>query len=71
MPLNSYLTQNGPIRISNNYSLFENQYAWTTIGDMVWIDQPVYVAVLTFAMAGLTDVSQWVWFQYCRLKWVW
>lgn len=39
------LVQNGPIRISSNYSLFENQYAWSTVADYVWIDQPVYVAV--------------------------
>ncbi|KAF8551345.1 alpha/beta-hydrolase, partial [Imleria badia] len=33
--------ENGPIHISNNYSLFENEYAWTTVADYVWIDQPV------------------------------
>ncbi|KAG8220809.1 Alpha/Beta hydrolase protein [Butyriboletus roseoflavus] len=38
------LLENGPIHISNDYSLFENQYAWTTVADYVWIDQPVYVA---------------------------
>ncbi|KAH0836523.1 Alpha/Beta hydrolase protein [Lanmaoa asiatica] len=37
------LFENGPIHISNNYTLFENQYAWTTVADYVWVDQPVYV----------------------------
>ncbi|KIJ59226.1 hypothetical protein HYDPIDRAFT_118758 [Hydnomerulius pinastri MD-312] len=35
------LFENGPIHISNDYSLFENQYAWSTVADYVWIDQPV------------------------------
>ncbi|KAF9244678.1 alpha beta-hydrolase [Melanogaster broomeanus] len=35
------LFENGPIQVSNDYSLFENQYAWSTIADYVWIDQPV------------------------------
>ena len=56
----SHLAQNGPIHISSNGSLFENPYAWTTVADYVWIDQPVYVAFI-FALAGLTDMSQWDW----------
>jgi len=35
--------QNGPIQILSNYSAVENQYAWSTVADYVWIDQPVYV----------------------------
>lgn len=45
------MTQNGPIHISSDYSLFENQYAWTNVADYVWVDQPVYV------VAQLRDVS--------------
>ncbi|KIJ20687.1 hypothetical protein PAXINDRAFT_6480 [Paxillus involutus ATCC 200175] len=41
------LFENGPIHISNNYSLFENHYAWSTIADYVWIDQPVGVGFST------------------------
>ncbi|KAH0834753.1 Alpha/Beta hydrolase protein [Lanmaoa asiatica] len=33
--------QSGPIQLFSNYSAFENQYAWTTVADYVWIDQPV------------------------------
>ncbi|KAN0088673.1 Alpha/Beta hydrolase fold [Tylopilus felleus] len=35
------LFENGPIHISSDYSLFENQYAWTNVADYVWVDQPV------------------------------
>lgn len=35
------LFENGPIHIQNNYSVYENQYAWTNVADYVWIDQPV------------------------------
>ena len=45
MPPNSRLTQNGPIHVSNDYSLFENHYAWTNVADYVWIDQPVYANI--------------------------
>ena len=38
--------QNGPLHILANYSLVENQYAWSTVADYVWIDQPVYVRIL-------------------------
>ncbi|KAI9568045.1 alpha beta-hydrolase [Boletus coccyginus] len=35
------LFENGPIQILSNYSAAENQYAWSTVADYVWIDQPV------------------------------
>lgn len=38
--------QNGPIHLLSNYSLDENQYAWSTVADYVWLDQPVYVGSL-------------------------
>ncbi|KAH7910092.1 alpha beta-hydrolase [Hygrophoropsis aurantiaca] len=38
-----FLFENGPLHVSNNYSLFENEYSWSTIADYVWIDQPVGV----------------------------
>ncbi|EIW79100.1 alpha beta-hydrolase [Coniophora puteana RWD-64-598 SS2] len=37
------LFENGPIQIANDYSAFQNNYAWTTIADYVYIDQPVGV----------------------------
>jgi hypothetical protein len=33
--------KNGPIHVQNDYSAFENEYAWTSVADYVWIDQPV------------------------------
>ncbi|KAG9312814.1 Alpha/Beta hydrolase protein [Chiua virens] len=44
--------ENGPIQISNNYSLFENQYAWTNVADYVWIDQPVGTGFSTADSTG-------------------
>ncbi|KAJ8597488.1 alpha/beta-hydrolase [Rhizopogon salebrosus TDB-379] len=35
------LFENGPIHVQNDYSAFENEYAWTSVADYVWIDQPV------------------------------
>ena len=39
----THAPQNGPIQLLNNYSAAENHYAWSTVADYVWIDQPVYV----------------------------
>jgi hypothetical protein len=61
--LQSYVHQNGPIHISNNYSLFENHYAWSTIADYVWIDQPVYVVILSH----LPNHSLTHLYQRCRI----
>jgi carboxypeptidase D len=33
--------KNGPIQVQNDYSALENEYAWTSVADYVWIDQPV------------------------------
>jgi carboxypeptidase D len=40
--------KNGPIHVQNDYSAFENEYAWTSVADYVWIDQPVYVLPFLF-----------------------
>ncbi|KAG1721432.1 Alpha/Beta hydrolase protein [Suillus paluster] len=53
------LFENGPIHVQNNYSLFENQYAWNTIADYVWIDQPVGVGFGTADSTGyIVDEDQ-------------
>ncbi|KAF8141830.1 Alpha/Beta hydrolase protein [Boletus edulis] len=44
--------ENGPIQISNDYSLFKNEYAWTNVADYVWIDQPVGVGFSTADSKG-------------------
>ncbi|KAI9568035.1 hypothetical protein HD554DRAFT_810697 [Boletus coccyginus] len=43
------LFKNGPIQILSNYSAAENQYAWSTVTDHVWIDQ---LAVSTVGANG-------------------
>ena len=57
--------QNGPLHILANYSLVENQYAWSTVADYVWIDQPVYVRILVNVEVDTTCLLQWNWIQYC------
>ena len=57
--------QYGPLRILANYSLVENQYAWSTVADYVWIDQPVYVRILINVEVDTTCLLQWNWIQYC------
>ena len=57
--------QNGPLHILANYSLVENQYAWSTVADYVWIDQPVYVRILVNVEVDTTCLLQRNWIQYC------
>jgi hypothetical protein len=40
--------KNGPIQVQNDYSASENEYAWTSVADYVWIDQPVWVLSFLF-----------------------
>jgi carboxypeptidase D len=35
------LLENGPIHISNDYSIVPNNYSWDKLADYIWIDQPV------------------------------
>lgn len=46
------LFENGPIQVQNDYSLLKNQYAWSTVADYVWIDQPVGVGFGTADSTG-------------------
>ncbi|KAF8119525.1 Alpha/Beta hydrolase protein [Boletus edulis] len=47
------LFENGPIHILSNYSVVQNQYAWSTVADYVWIDQPVGTGFSTVGADGL------------------
>ncbi|KAF8433226.1 alpha/beta-hydrolase [Boletus edulis BED1] len=47
------LFENGPIHILSDYSVVENQYAWSTVSDHVWIDQPVGTGFSTVDPNGL------------------
>ncbi|KAH7885867.1 alpha beta-hydrolase [Phlebopus sp. FC_14] len=46
------LFENGPIQIRDDYSLAENEYAWTNVADFVWIDQPVGTGFSTADSTG-------------------
>ncbi|KAF8142101.1 Alpha/Beta hydrolase protein, partial [Boletus edulis] len=45
--------ENGPLHITSNYSVVENEYAWSTVADYVWIDQPVGTGFGTVDASGL------------------
>jgi len=60
----THAPQNGPIQILSNYSAIENQYAWSTVADYVWIDQPVYVDPHLHDVL-FTRLCQRNWVQYC------
>ncbi|KAG6377286.1 Alpha/Beta hydrolase protein [Boletus reticuloceps] len=47
------LFENGPIHILSNYSVVQNQYAWSTVADYVWVDQPVGTGFSTVGADGL------------------
>lgn len=33
--------ENGPLRIQDDLSIKANEFAWSTLADMFWIDNPV------------------------------
>jgi len=35
------LVQNGPIHVTNDYSIVQNNFSWDGLADYIWIDQPV------------------------------
>ncbi|KAI0083180.1 Alpha/Beta hydrolase protein [Irpex rosettiformis] len=46
------LFENGPLHVSENYSLFANKFGWNTLADYVWVDQPVGVGFGTVEAGG-------------------
>lgn len=39
------LPQNGPLHVTNDYSIVQNNYSWNRLTDAFWIDQPGTVAI--------------------------
>ena len=35
------MSQNGPLHIASDYSMYSNNFSWNHVADYVWIDQPV------------------------------
>ena len=35
------ILENGPLRIQDDLSMKQNEFAWSTLADMFWIDNPV------------------------------
>ncbi|KAJ7035170.1 alpha/beta-hydrolase [Mycena alexandri] len=39
--LQGLMTENGPIYVNGDYSIVNNNYGWSQLADVVWVDQPV------------------------------
>ncbi|KAF7307471.1 Alpha/beta-hydrolase [Mycena indigotica] len=35
------MTENGPLRVTGNFSIVQNKFSWNKLADTIWIDQPV------------------------------
>lgn len=34
------MTENGPLQVTGNYSIVENEFSWNKLADAFWVDQP-------------------------------
>ncbi|KAK7039320.1 carboxypeptidase [Favolaschia claudopus] len=41
------MTENGPLRVTGDYSIVDNPYSWDKLADIVYVDQPVGVGYST------------------------
>ncbi|KAJ7721105.1 alpha/beta-hydrolase [Mycena metata] len=39
--LRGLMTENGPLHVNGDYSIASNNYSWSQLADVVWVDQPV------------------------------
>ncbi|KAJ7721117.1 alpha/beta-hydrolase [Mycena metata] len=39
--LRGLMTENGPLHVNGDYSISNNNYSWSQLADVVWVDQPV------------------------------
>jgi len=42
--------QNGPLHITNTFSIVNNNFSWNTLADTFWVDQPGW-AILSYAVS--------------------
>ena len=56
----AFMTENGPIHITPNYTLVRNQFAWNGEADVFWVDQPVGMRLLLFLCLQLSSFIRFV-----------
>ncbi|KAF5373507.1 hypothetical protein D9757_010495 [Collybiopsis confluens] len=49
------MTENGPLQVTGNFSIVENQFSWDKLADAFWVDQPVGTGFSTSDAAGYVD----------------
>ncbi|KAJ3809239.1 alpha/beta-hydrolase [Lentinula lateritia] len=49
------MTENGPLQVTGNYSIVENEFSWNKLADAFWVDQPVGTGFSTSDAAGYVD----------------
>ncbi|KIM90542.1 hypothetical protein PILCRDRAFT_186958 [Piloderma croceum F 1598] len=51
--------ENGPIQVTSEYSIVQNNFSWNGLADYIWIDQPVGTGFATADATGyVTDEDQ-------------
>ncbi|KAJ3783316.1 alpha/beta-hydrolase [Lentinula aff. detonsa] len=49
------MTENGPLQVTGDYSIVENEFSWNKLADAFWVDQPVGTGFSTSDAAGYVD----------------
>ncbi|KIK64583.1 hypothetical protein GYMLUDRAFT_981785 [Collybiopsis luxurians FD-317 M1] len=49
------MTENGPLQVTGNFSIVENDFSWNKLADAFWVDQPVGTGFSTSDAAGYVD----------------
>ncbi|KAE9402737.1 alpha/beta-hydrolase [Gymnopus androsaceus JB14] len=49
------MTENGPLHVTGDYSIVENEFSWDKLADAFWVDQPVGTGFSTSDAAGYVD----------------
>ncbi|KAJ6574370.1 Alpha/Beta hydrolase protein [Mycena capillaripes] len=53
------MTENGPLQVMGNYSIVQNNFSWSKLVDIFWIDQPVGTGYSTSDATGyVSDEDQ-------------
>ncbi|EIN06504.1 alpha/beta-hydrolase [Punctularia strigosozonata HHB-11173 SS5] len=54
-----FMTENGPLHVTADYSIVENKYSWDKLADAIWVDQPVGTGFSTADTTGyIADEDQ-------------
>ncbi|TDL15660.1 alpha/beta-hydrolase [Rickenella mellea] len=53
------MSENGPLQVTNTFSIVQNNFSWNNLADYVWIDQPVGTGYSTADTSGyIADEDQ-------------